>query len=134
LSETLWEKCLSCLQDEFPEQQFNTWIRPLQAELVDHKLTLLAPNRFVLDWIKQRFLERIKELVGQYSQAEPPSVYLAIGSRHDSDPITIKSTHYIDSAHAKVAQPVMDVPNYQSNINPNFTFENFVEGKSNQLA
>ncbi len=67
LSLSIWEKCLSSLEGEFPSQQFNTWIRPLQAEYTDGKLVLLAPNRFVLDWIVERFLTRINELVTQFS-------------------------------------------------------------------
>ena len=138
------------MQDEFPSQQFNTWIRPLQAEHADHKLTLFAPNRFVLDWINERFLERIKELVGRYSQSEPPSIFLAIGSRRtDAAPAATKAdtsprfsqqqsqapfaVSSVPSRPAAATTPA-EVPNYQSNINPNFTFDNFVEGKSNQLA
>jgi chromosomal replication initiator protein len=133
---TLWDKCLSCLQDEFPSQQFNTWIRPHQALHVDRKLTLFAPNRFVLDWINERFLERIRELVYQFCPAEPPSIHLEIGSSQtDSD--SGKSTTVNKPSVSAPSRPVtatVDVPNHQSNINPNFTFDNFVEGKSNQLA
>src|SRR5690242_9145317 len=82
VSVSLWEKCLNCLQDEFPSQQFNTWIRPLQVKKQDaDELVLFAPNRFVLDWINERFLTRIKELVLQFSESEPgPNVLLEIGS------------------------------------------------------
>jgi chromosomal replication initiator protein len=139
VSETLWEKCLSCLQDEFPSQQFNTWIRPLQAEHVDQMLTLFAPNRFVLDWINERFLGRIQELVAQFSHKEPPQISLEVGSKGVGT-VKASSTHKphaptastsASSAHARAPEVV---PNYQSNINPTFTFDNFVEGKSNQLA
>ncbi|HSW70084.1 MAG TPA: chromosomal replication initiator protein DnaA [Gammaproteobacteria bacterium] len=144
MSATLWDKCLSCLQDEFPSQQFNTWIRPLQALHVDRKLTLFAPNRFVLDWINERFLERIRELVVQFSPSLPPDIYLEIGSsRTDSDSGSgsgtgkvslVNKTQVSTTAASKPAVAAAEVPNHQSNINPNFTFDNFVEGKSNQLA
>src|SRR5436189_449119 len=79
---TLWEKCLSCLQDEFPSQQFNTWIRPLQVEHVDNKIILFAPNRFVLDWINERFLSRIRELITKFCDSPlPPAIFLEIGSK-----------------------------------------------------
>ena len=53
---TIWQKCLECLQEEYPAQQFNTWLRPLQAEtLEDNSFVLLAPNRFVVDWVKKHF-------------------------------------------------------------------------------
>lgn len=145
---TLWDKCLSCLQDEFPLQQFNTWIRPLQVEHADSRLTLYAPNRFVLDWINDRFLGRIKELVGQFSQSQPPTIYLAVGSSGSSAGSSSGSpsgsgagqgsathnAHIAAAAIPKAAIVAAEVPNYKSNVNPNFTFENFVEGKSNQLA
>ena len=139
MSATLWERCLSCLQDEFPLQQFNTWIRPLQVEHADSKLTLFAPNRFVLDWINERFLARIQELVGQFSDAEPPSIYLEIGSnkRNEAARPEFASSRPHHAAPAPRSRPVAvapELPNYQSNINPNSTFDNFVEGKSNQLA
>lgn len=138
LSTSLWEKCLTSLEGEFPSQQINTWIRPLQAEFADGKLVLLAPNRFVLDWIAERFLFRIKELVQQFCGDGSPSVHLEIGSRRQeslrssetikatapSVPFGQKSHHVSESA----------LPSYQSNLNVNFTFDNFVEGKSNQLA
>lgn len=148
MSTTLWEKCLNCLQDEFPSQQFNTWIRPLQAELVDNKLVLLAPNRFVLDWIMERFLDRITDLVKQLCDAAtPPAIVLEIGTKRSgggSDGYGGSGTQKTDAAQkhhvqtqvnarAKTTSSV-EVPQHQSNINPNATFENFVEGKSNQLA
>lgn len=149
MSVTLWEKCLDCLQDEFPSQQFNTWIRPLQAEQIDSKLVLLAPNRFVLSWIAERFLDRIKELVSQFSDSSVLEVILDIGSSKRLDPVKIEapsSTHHKPQASAAPPQvsafsgssrskaPAQEVPNHRSNINLNFTFDNFVEGKSNQLA
>lgn len=136
MSVSLWEKCLDCLQDEFPSQQFNTWIRPLQVEMAENKLTLLAPNRFVLDWINERFLSRISELVAQFSGAQTPSIHLEIGSRRNEP---IRTDAAINKSQPAVTQirkpaPIAEVPNYQSNLNVNFTFDNFVEGKSNQLA
>src|SRR2546430_16745009 len=62
----LWKRCLDQLEEELPPQQFNTWIRPLQAVQDTQTLRLPAPNRFVVDWVRQRFLARIGELVGQY--------------------------------------------------------------------
>src|SRR5436189_6109251 len=79
---SLWEKCLDCLQDEFPLLEFNTWIRPLQVEHAGDKLVLFAPNRFVRQWINDRFLGRISELVAQYCDTPaPPTIFLEIGSK-----------------------------------------------------
>jgi chromosomal replication initiator protein len=78
---TLWEKCLDCLQDEFPSQEFNRWIKPLQVQYADSKIILLAPNRFVLSWVSERFLARIAELITQFCEMPlPPEIHLEIGS------------------------------------------------------
>ena len=61
---TLWHHCLRHLESEVPEQQFNTWVRPLQAVERDGELQLLAPNRFVVSWIEKNLFARIEELVG----------------------------------------------------------------------
>src|SRR5690554_1116498 len=64
MSVDLWEQCLRALQQEFPSQQFNTWIRPLRAQdSADNELLLLAPNRFVKDWVADKFLARIQQAV-----------------------------------------------------------------------
>ena len=139
MSASLWEKCLNSLQGEFPSQQFNTWIRPLQADLVDGRLVLLAPNRFVLDWISERFLTRINELVKQFSDNQPPAVLLEIGSKRvdilkPTESVSQSASSAQTSIHARQNIPYTDTKVFQSNLNPNFTFDNFVEGKSNQLA
>ena len=136
MATTLWEKCLGCLQDEFPVQQFNTWIRPLQAEHTNGQLTLFAPNRFVLDWIAERFLSRIRELIQQLSDDQPPTIALEIGSKRVEAPVSrdfVRQSPAVATA-SKTMTATTEAPNYPSNLNPNFTFDNFVEGKSNQLA
>ena len=68
LSETSWEQCVSFLQTELPAQQFNTWIRPLRvADCSGNRLSLLAPNRFVLDWVNDKFKNRIEEILAEQS-------------------------------------------------------------------
>ncbi|MBT6702987.1 MAG: chromosomal replication initiator protein DnaA, partial [Gammaproteobacteria bacterium] len=59
----LWQQCITHLETELSEQQFNTWILPLQVALENNTLKLLAPNRFVMDWVKKNFLEQIKSAV-----------------------------------------------------------------------
>jgi len=131
VSTLLWEKCLNCLEEEFPSQQFNTWIRPLQAVHTDDKLVLFAPNRFVLDWIVERFLGRIKELAQQFSDNNPLTVILEIGSKH-TEPTKPEPRYASVTSSSRTI--TVDNLIYQSNVNLNFTFDNFVEGKSNQLA
>lgn len=77
----LWQKCVDMLQDELSSQQFNTWIRPLKVMGDEHDLCLLAPNRFVADWVKEKFLPRIEEILDDLSQGDSPAVALAVSSR-----------------------------------------------------
>ncbi|MDO3387687.1 chromosomal replication initiator protein DnaA [Gilvimarinus sp. SDUM040013] len=83
MPESVWEYCVSSLQDELPSQQFNTWIRPLKIEggAEGDCLRILAPNRFVCDWVREKFLDRIGELANQY-QADPAlSIEVGVGNR-----------------------------------------------------
>ena len=121
---TLWNRCVRDLQAELPEQQFNTWIRPLQPVENGDVLKLLAPNRFVVDWLRQHYLERIVELVDNAGGAS--EVVVEVGSRHVAPPRVISVRPAAMSREAPAA--------VVSRLNPEFTFANFVEGKSNQLA
>ena len=157
MSVPIWERCLSALEGEFPSQQFNTWIRPLQAELSNHRLTLLAPNRFVLDWIVERFLVRIKEIVLEKSDNAIQDVRLEIGTlkkpapqqltadlffaQTDASPTAdiiadkpVLSLQPLKAPKARLVPSYVDKRVFHNNLNSAFTFENFVEGKSNQLA
>jgi len=122
---TLWNRCVRDLQAELPEQQFNTWIRPLQAVEDGETLKLLAPNRFVVDWLQQHYIERIVELVDDAGGAS--EVVVEVGSRHVAAAPNV-SAQRVAAVPGRTAAPVA------SRLNPDFSFANFVEGKSNQLA
>ena len=123
---TLWNQCIRVLQAELPEQQFNTWIRPLQAVDDGPVLRLLAPNRFVIDWVQDHYMERILELV---DDSDPGAqVVVEVGSRDAA--ATPGPAVAAKPAPATSSQKVPVV----SRLNPQFTFDSFVEGKSNQLA
>ncbi|MGI9200446.1 MAG: chromosomal replication initiator protein DnaA [Woeseiaceae bacterium] len=126
---TLWNRCMRDLQSEIPEQQFNTWIRPLQAVEDDGKLRLLAPNRFVVDWLEEHYIERILELVdGSGTAAE---VVVEVGSRQASTPAVAATPN----TPAAATSPRKSSPaSLESRLSPGFVFDTFVEGKSNQLA
>ncbi len=139
-NQTLWSHCQNQLASELPEQQLNTWIRPLQAVEEKGLLRLLAPNRFVQDWIKQNFLARIEELARRASGDDGYTVSLEVGSTPRSRLATAQQAP-APTPPSKVApqrvNEVRDVTRDESpahNINPNFTFASFVGGKSNQLA
>ncbi|WP_106476778.1 chromosomal replication initiator protein DnaA [Phytohalomonas tamaricis] len=180
MSIAIWQQCLEYLQDELNSQQFNTWIRPLQAETVgdSNELSLLAPNRFVRDWVNDKYLKRINELLRELAPGKPPKVSLGIGSRRTvSNPRVTNTPNTLPtmpqtpprmptaSGHGSMprntsfngnetsdsdGQGSGNTPRrgnsnerqvqvegslkHQSGLNPNFTFETFVEGKSNQLA
>jgi chromosomal replication initiator protein len=82
LLQSVWKLCVSSLQDELPSQQFNTWIKPLQIDDAANQgeLRLLAPNRFISNWVEQKFLARIKELVTHFQNGSPLSVVIGVGS------------------------------------------------------
>ncbi|MBL4833530.1 MAG: chromosomal replication initiator protein DnaA [Pseudomonas sp.] len=181
MSVVLWQQCIDFLRDELPSQEFNTWIRPLQVDGDQAELRLYAPNRFVLDWVNDKYLNRVQELLDDLSQGQAPLVSLLIGSRRAAsaavtprtaqatpNPVVAASADMVLSASAPVmprtqvvAQgfqpeqgqrsrveeddprppqradqggPSSPVIKHTSYLNRSFTFENFVEGKSNQLA
>ncbi|OGA16913.1 MAG: chromosomal replication initiation protein DnaA [Betaproteobacteria bacterium RIFCSPLOWO2_12_FULL_63_13] len=123
-----WDLCLSRFQKELPAQQFNTWIRPLQltsSQASSNELSLVAPNRFVLQWVKERFLSQI-EAFGLESLGTPIRVSLAL--KESPEPAA--------SPAALAAQPTVPKPSPATRFSliPEFTFDNFVPGKANQLA
>ena len=81
MSVELWQQCIDLLRDELPAQQFNTWIRPLQIEADGDELRVYAPNRFVLDWVNEKYLSRLMELLSERATGAVPSLSLLIGSR-----------------------------------------------------
>ena len=171
MSLTLWQQCLDNLQDELNSQQFNTWIRPLQAEEGEsNELRLLAPNRFVRDWVSDKYAKRISELMRELAPAKPPKVSLTVGSRRlaAQAPQHRDLGNPVSASPSRPASPAVHTPprgdiadereidrlcdeapsrrnnerqvqvegslKHGSGLNPNFTFDTFVEGKSNQLA
>ena len=127
---SLWHHCLRQLENEVPEQQFNTWVRPLQAVERDGSLLLLAPNRFVVSWIEQNLYARIEQLVATAGDGRQLHVALEVGSRREDPPAAAPAPPVAPPASARPRPPAVT----GSRFNPDFTFATFVEGKSNQLA
>ena len=195
MSVELWQQCVELLRDELPAQQFNTWIRPLQVEAEGDELRVYAPNRFVLDWVNEKYVGRLLELLAERADGLAPALTLSIGSKRTSvgrvaptAPLSAsaaraarqKQQAIAEAAPTPAAQapvkatkppapPVQDEPSrasfdsmggasapqpptpavaprvertvqvegglkHTSYLNRTFTFDNFVEGKSNQLA
>lgn len=131
-----WDDCLEKLKDIIKDQEFNTWIRPLQIEINDNQLKILAPNRFVQDWVKRNYIQIINEILLDKYPNENIIASIEIGSK-------IKQNSEI-MANGKVKKPVdksvdnsveKDLSNKYGNfLNKTFIFENFVKGKSNEFA
>jgi len=133
LQGSLWQQCLERLEIELPEQQFNTWIRPLHAVESAQELRLLAPNRFVLDWVKEHYISSIQSTVDALNQNEQLRVELQIGSLKPAVAEVRKQNNPASRPVARERrQEMRELP--RSNLNQGFTFDTFVEGKSNQLA
>ena len=125
----LWDHCLRHFEKELPPQQFRTWIQPLQALSRDRVLTITAPNRFVLQWVKDRFLPVIEQLT---REAAPHRVAVVLqladtpasGALAASGPLPMQPS----------AEPVKPKVREHTRLNSSFSFDSFVTGKANQLA
>lgn len=139
--ENFWSICLDRFKQELSAQQFNTWIKPLRFEPKNNTVRLLAPNRFVQQWVKDRFLRRI-ELLAEELLQHPVAIELALS---DTEAVAINGVERkpapITSETAPLP-PVVAVPKKTPpktsqelcGLNPSFNFDNFVTGKANQLA
>ncbi len=165
----MWQKCVHCLKDELPSQQFNTWIRPIRVAESADTLHLLTPNRFVQDWVREHFLARIQELLNELTMGSPPKLLLQIAGPEQQQQLHDQAlnaaeldTSASDGGFADAAVQIetaaslpANVPlntgsvprpaaspatnssrklNFKGELNRNYTFSNFIQGKSNQLA
>jgi chromosomal replication initiator protein len=121
-----WPSCLEAFQRELTPQQFNTWIRPLRLEHSGEGLVLIAPNRFVLQWVKERFAGRIEELAA-VALGRPLRVALVVAEG-------VERTSAAPRTVAPEAAAAGGKRIEQASLNPNFSFAAFVTGKANQLA
>ena len=128
----IWNQILTRLEHEIPEQQVNTWLRPLQAVREDGALRLLAPNRFAVDWVQSNAAPRINALLRD-AQSEKLALVVEIGSRRDA-PDAVANGH-ADAPKVGVKRTLPESSlQIGVRLNPESTFERFVEGKSNHFA
>jgi len=130
---SLWTRCKCALEAELPEQQFNTWVRPLQALEGAGALKLLAPNRFAVEWINEHLLPRIGELLRDERTGNAPIVTVEVGSRSTPMRAAVVPAPGPSSAATPRLRRAEGLV-VGARLNPDFTFGTFVEGKSNQLA
>ena len=154
MSTDSWQWCLGRLKDELPPQQFNTWIKPLQANASEGGVTLAAPNRFIRDFVEERYAVLIAEVLAE-SGAQTTDVTIIVGGAPAAPPTTSSASVIVNAAVSRAPQPAVapaihvvnesfssphrapasqTVPSHQHNLVEGYTFRSFVEGKSNQLA
>ena len=151
-----WQRCSERLKEELPPQQFGTWIRPLTAELEQTNLRLYAPNKFILDWVKNKYLARISDLLEEQTSGQL-RVHLQVGNSHgvvaaSGEPLSVKvslppadrsqgkrpESGGMVGSHGKAKSRVDTIINgklmHRGSLKSDNTFDSFIVGKSNQLA
>jgi chromosomal replication initiator protein len=127
LMDGFWTHCLRHFEKAVPAQQYKTWIQPLNARLEGETVRIAAPNRFVLEWVKDKYLEEIRRLSSEFLRKDI-DVTLSLS---DSSTVAPPAPASNPAPSAPPARPKVKE---QSRLNPLFTFESFVPGKANQLA
>ena len=150
--ENFWPTCLSRFEQELSVQQFNTWIKPLETEIRENAIHVLAPNKFVQQWVKERFLNKIEMIAAELL---PHNMQIEISINHKKNPLVgttekktvrkkidatgLNNSTTVDISHAN--QPEKTKKNAQhysgiqiTGLNPGFNFDNYVTGRANQLA
>ena len=130
---SLWQSCLLQLQDKTSEIDFSTWLRPLQADISDTTMVLYAPNRFVRDWVQDKYLSQIEEIVRFLTENPQFVVRVREGTRPVREAIQVEENASVAVTEAN-AEQAQTTHKFKTNLNPKYEFHNFVQGKSNQLA
>lgn len=134
-NDELWRRCVLWLEAELPERDLSIWIRPLQAVHLGDRLQLLAPNRIVLEKIRNDYLDAIERAVRALAPEPPPALELAVGAAErvvSPEPTVARD---VDSATTLLTPAEDDTPaGYEARLDPRYTFASFIEGKSNSQA
>ncbi|MCX4187989.1 chromosomal replication initiator protein DnaA [Methylophaga sp. OBS4] len=136
MSSPLWEKCLSHLEGDLSAQQLNTWLRPLQAIETEDSLQLLAPNPYVKAWVQEQLEQQINGLIQALSQGAIGKVNIEVGTKTHAVNNRPRQSDQPEPAKQAMVEtaPPKAAPALGSPMNPLFTFDSYVEGKSNQIA
>jgi len=119
-----WPLCLARLETELAPEEVHTWLRPLQVEEAEFGMVLFAPNSFVVETVRERYLGRIRELV-DYFRGAPYPVSVEVGAPRSNRSLGVQPIP---------ATPSAPINAFISNLDSHYTFDNFVEGRSNQLG
>lgn len=154
MSENLWQECLIYLAKEVPEDQVATWIKPLHVEVESRHLAIFAPNRFVLQWVKDKFSSQILNFAKDFTSGRISQLTFAVGSKQEVSSKPTETASSLSKSVVKnkpvkpefknltaptqtlsVQEPAAEGSQFRTSpLNPLHTFSNLVEGKSNQLA
>src|SRR5450830_155503 len=147
--ENFWPICLNRFEKELSTQQFNTWIKPLQSQIEGNALRLLAPNRFVMQWVKDRFLKKIEQFADELHLADIQIEFALCNADTDVEakiipkntstkatesPVINLIESRVQSKMTSLVKPINYISNEASGLNGAFNFNNYVTGRANQLA
>jgi chromosomal replication initiator protein len=127
--DSFWDLCQERFRANLTQQQFSTWIKPLVFDDAQGDVRILAPNHFVMDWVREKFAEHI-DVWAQEFYARPIAISYALGKK----PAQQRAPGGLAPASAPVATPAAAPTQLGLRINPSFNFDNFVSGRANQLA
>ena len=136
-SPALWQACLDELSRELPEQQFNTWIKPLTAQIHpdQNKLTLFVANRFKMDWIRAQYAQKLTQILERL-QGQPVQIELALTPRETPARTARPTPTALSPASPEALEMAEESPSqaFRSRLNPALTFDTLVEGSANRMA
>ena len=136
----IWQECLSQLKSELPVSDFSTWLRPLQADFNHSTLSLYAPNKFICEWIRSKYIDiiesKIKQLIMDAGLGTAIEIRLLVGSAKVSKD---SATDTVSKPNVPLTQPWQNISKQEtfthtSHLIEKYTFKNFVEGRSNNFA
>jgi len=139
MSLAIWQECLAQLKDELSMGDFSTWLRPLQAEYSNSTLSLYSPNKYTSEWVRNKYMDLIESKIQQLIQQENPNltikIRLLVGNINSVEPkaspkeVVKNTTSQPWEGESKASNIA-----HKSNLIKKYTFDNFVEGKSNNFA
>ena len=140
MSLTIWQECLAQLKEELSKSDYSTWLRPLQAGYSNSILSLYSPNKFTSDWVRNNFIEIIENKVKLLAQAEDPNksiqIRLLVGKpeANENEKKISPAAPQLNTNQPWQSASKAEAVSHKSNLIKRFTFDNFVEGKSNNFA
>lgn len=146
--ENFWAHCLLRFEQELSAQQYNTWIKPLKARVNGQSVQIIAPNKFVMQWVKSKFFNRIESMAHGLSQTatvelivdhsdQPPASTAEVKQQKTAHPVDTVIAEAVQKSHSKQPAKSVSKPLKQektSGLNNSFLFDNYVTGRANQLA